>query len=65
MQTIDVSGFGLAQLLLHELESKLGMMLQSLKQLASMCGDGQYLKNNVCESMEKEVEILPAISSFQ
>ena len=52
----DVTGRGLAQLVIHELQSKLGLTLQSLKQFSSMCGDGQYLKNNVCEHMETELE---------
>ena len=29
-----------------------------------MCGDEQYLKNNVCEHMETELEILPAIECW-
>ena len=52
----DVTGRGLAQLVIHGLQSKLGLTLQSLKQFSSMCGDGQYLKNNVCEHMETELE---------
>ena len=50
---IDVTGSGMASLIFSELE-KCGTTISSMKNLVGLCGDGQYLNNNVLQHIEDQ-----------
>ena len=50
---IDVTGSGLASLIFSELE-KCGTTVSSMKNFVGLCGDGQYLNNNVLQNIEEQ-----------
>ena len=49
----DVSGAGLARLLFSELK-KCGVTSCVMKNCVGLCGDGQYLNNNVAKELERQ-----------
>ena len=60
----DVTGLGLAELIINELKTKLNLNLQNLKECAGLCGDGQYIKNHVCHHFETLIDIKPVIECW-